>query len=716
MPIVAEDCSPTVAGCEFRLWWDVPDGCWLRSQGRTRVLLIDDQYTSRQRLLDVREDAPLSPDELRLRRWLNADLQFLPMPEDYRWTGAFPQGSFSVSWFDAALDRVLDDSRPIAAVLLDLLYGSETRVQDASGRRFLAQLRHRLPGVPVLILSNIVETPEVDGILKRGDDATGETSFQDYLPKVDPPNRRTLLQRITEKLIEWGEVSDPDLSAFSAPMRRLARQMRKIVLYPEEISYEQKTGQFPKPVVVTGDFGSGKNYVATQLQAMSSRRQAPFETVDFSGLDAEKAKIRLFGTGPYTGAPQIFEVRMSDGAVIRSIAARGDERGMVYLAAIGVVHHADIAGQPLGREQRPLRGSVLLDEIGIAPEEVQGPLSVVLNNGRFAPNFVNLQIPTQRTIDVWFLVTLSPEGQERLRPDLAMRLAKGYRLDVPPLRDRREDVVALALRIAQADHMVSPQQVFTDGALLRLEQLASSMQVRTLEALIGKLGEVTAKRPYSEQDLDSAVASGVLKTWRRVPPADERLAEMQRRLKEAQDQPADAEEKTLAQRKTVVAELQEHIGRSAGADDLTILARWRSGVGASYPLDPRNPVALRGRGRDVIGGATAAVLSYLELCATVTATTGQYSAARIWNFFAGVQGTKSPDARTRIAPLFLIDEDTSLDALRRSDALLWLALDVAGRRSEVGKLVDRLELEKGQADRVSAMRARRVHAKPVQEE
>lgn len=696
MPTVAEDFFPIVAESELPLWWGVPEGCWLRSQGRTRVLLIDDQYTSRRRMLDVRDDAPLTSDEAGLRQWLNVDVEYFPMPGDYRWTGEFPEGSFSDAWFDDALDRVLADPRPVAAVMLDLLYGDETRVQEASGRRFLARLRHRLPSVPVLILSNIIETPEVDRVLKRGDHDTGETSFQDYLPKVDSQDGRPLLQRLGRKLIEWGDISDPDLSAFSAPMRQLARQMRKIVPHPEQISYEEKkAGVFPRPVVVTGEFGSGKNYVATRLHGMSSRRDTPFHTVNFGGLDAAGLPVTLFGSGAYTDAPQCFEVRIKDGAVIRKILAAAAQRetvpGMVYLGQIGILHHADIAEQAFGRNQQPLGGSVLLDEIGTATEAVQSRLLGVLNNGRFTPHLGNIQIPKERAIDVWFLVTLSPEGEDRLRPDLAMRLAKAYRLDVPPLRERREDVIALAIQMARAGNTASPHEFFTDGALHLLADRASAMQVRDLDATIRRLGDVTGKRPYSARDLEAAYAAFSPEREVRRAVASRKFAASRRDLAEA--------------------EVPAHEAPAVQTDGLAILARWRKESGPLYAMDPRNPMALRGCGGDVLGGAAAAVLSYLEVCATVTATTGQYSSAKTWNFFAGTQGTKSPDARTKIAPLFLIDDEASLDALSRSDALLWLALDVAGRRGEVVRLLERLEADPAQASRVSAARAQRAGEK-----
>src|SRR5689334_548460 len=147
---------PTIAGCDFPLWSGCPES-WLRSLGTTRVLIIDDQYVDRQSLLDA---VDATPGERMLAEWLNVELDFLRPPADYR-GGTVPSGTFDDAWFASALARSVADSRPVALVLLDLLWGRETRIENASGPRFLSRLREQLPDVPVLVFSNVVESLEV---------------------------------------------------------------------------------------------------------------------------------------------------------------------------------------------------------------------------------------------------------------------------------------------------------------------------------------------------------------------------------------------------------------------------------------------------------------------------------------------------------------------------------------------------------------------------
>ena len=135
---------------------------------------------------------------------------------------------------------------------------------------------------------------------------------------------------------------------------------------------------------------------------------------------------------------------------------------------------------------------------------------------------------------------------------------------------------------------------------------------------------------------------------------------------------------------------------------MQVLMKWAETRGVERPAMLRDQD--RGKGSKVVAGAAVAILSFLELCVEANSVAGRYSSTRTWNFFAGVQGTKAPDARTFIASLLLIDEHACLDMLRRSDALLWLALDVSGRRREVNGIIERLNSEEGQAERIQRLR------------
>lgn len=680
MPTESRDSNVShriLHGCEFPLWSGIPEG-WLRNQGRTRVLVIDDQLARRQDLFAVAsETAPLSDEEADLRKWMNVEIQFLARPQDYRYgiEDKVPRGTFDTAWLGRALGEALQDPCPIAAVLLDLLYGSEQRIENASGPKFLALLRQQLPETPVLVLSNVDETPEVCGIVKEGrGTGKGDASFQDYLPKrLD--GGPGLLERLREKLVEWGDLSDPGLCAFSPGMRRLAREMRRIVMFPELTDYQEPNGKFPKPILIKGAVGSGKNYVANLLHAMSERRNTPYLTVTFSTHETHDFTSTLFGVGMYDNAPQWYRVRRTDGALLEVMPARarvpaGDSQ---YLGSLGVLHRAHIADQAPGLNQVPLRGSLLIDEIGAAPQEMQTRLLQVFNRGRFTPHLTSVEIPAEGAIDVWFLITLSPEGQEKLREDLRTRLGDGWWLDVPSLRERKEDILPLALQKLGVSADEVPERFFTREALKELPGLSETMQVREFRAVIAGLSTITKKPPYSADELRQSAAALRLGGLSEAPDTSSSISTIGKIKNEC-----------------AVAETQK-------GDVMEVLLRCDESRRALFSpmLSDRD----RGKGRKLRAGAAVALLSFLELCVQAKAEAGRYSTTRTWNFFAGVQSTKAPDARTFIASLFLVDEEVSLDMLRRSDALLWLALDVSKRRREVSGLVERLRAEDAQAVR-----------------
>lgn len=691
MPIAPRDQvqrSTLVEESDFPLWKGVPDG-WLRRHGQTRVLVIDDQITGRERLFGMASKAsPPSKHEKRLREWLNVDVQFIPVPSDYQYgvEDEVPRGTFDEQWFRHALDEVLEDRRPVAAVVLDLLFGSEAGIEQASGPKFLRILRQSLPDVPVLILSNVEETHEVRGVVKAGGARReGDVSFQDYLPKrvTSGPD---LLERLTKKLVAWADLSDPEVSAFSPAMRRIASQMRRIVLFPDRVMYEEKAaGDYPRPVLITGEVGSGKNHVADWLQARSDRRAGPYLNFNLAGHSEEGFESALFGATDFTGAATWYRVRRSDAAILRLAnqhPVRNLPQGEIVIAKIGRLHLAHIADQPPGSNQKPLLGTLLIDEIGKGTPHMRDLFLGVFNRGRFTPHLGGFELPESGPIDVWFLVTFSPEAQGNVEEDLRSRLGKAHRLDVPDLGARRADVLPLAMQRASVADVDEPDRTFTREAIEEIDRISQTLQVRDILNVIGRLPSFSQKPPYSADEVRrSAALVGLAGT--KMPVLESSvpglLGEVPHRLP--------VEGNTLKP-----------------ADPLEVLRAWSQARTVHFHSDLSDRASLRGMGSEVVEGAAAAILSFLDLCAQATHDEDGYSSTRTWNYFAGVAGTKTAEARTRIATLFLISEQVSLDILRSSEAILWLALDVAKRSGHVRKLVERIELDAEHADRVRQLR------------
>ncbi|HPM25112.1 MAG TPA: sigma 54-interacting transcriptional regulator, partial [Phycisphaerae bacterium] len=159
-------------------------------------------------------------------------------------------------------------------------------------------------------------------------------------------------------------------------------------------------------VLICGESGSGKELTARHLHAAGPRRDKPFVTVDCTTLRDTLFESQLFGhaKGAFTGAEH---------------------------ATLGLFRAAD-------------GGTLFLDEVGELRLDLQAKLlrclqdGAVVPLGAVAPIAVDVRIIAATNRDLAEMVT---RGQ--FRPDLYFRL-NVVRLDVPPLRDRPNDILPLA--------------------------------------------------------------------------------------------------------------------------------------------------------------------------------------------------------------------------------------------------------------------------------
>jgi DNA-binding NtrC family response regulator len=180
----------------------------------------------------------------------------------------------------------------------------------------------------------------------------------------------------------------------SPAMRSLHAQMRPLA-------------QGDLPVLVLGETGVGKEFLAHILHDSSRRRRGPFVAVNCAAIPADLLEAEMFGIG-------------------RGVATGVTERRGKFQAAEG--------------------GSLFLDEIGDMPLALQAKLLRALQEKEVqpvggAPVSVDIRVIAATNSD---LHRRMEDG--RFRRDLYFRLA-GFVLRVPPLRERREDVPGLVERL-----------------------------------------------------------------------------------------------------------------------------------------------------------------------------------------------------------------------------------------------------------------------------
>jgi two-component system response regulator HydG len=224
------------------------------------------------------------------------------------------------------------------------------------------------------------------------------------------------------------------------------------------------------PVVVAGETGVGKTLLAHALHAESERASAPFVSVNCAALPEPLLESELFGhvRGAFTGAS----------------AARAG----LFVEADG--------------------GTLFLDEIGDMRPALQAKLLHALESGKIRP----VGASREREIDVRIVAATHRDLRELVatgvfRADLLYRL-EGVVIEIPPLRQRREDIPLLAehfLGDARARHPKATVERFSSAATRALLDYGWPGNVRELEHAVGRAVLLGKTREIEPADLPSSV-------------------------------------------------------------------------------------------------------------------------------------------------------------------------------------------------------------------
>ena len=287
----------------------------------------------------------------------------------------------------------------------------DLRIPDRNGLEIIQECRQKYPLTQVVMVTGYGSVETAVEAMKLG-------AF-DYLTK---PFDLDDLQRIIQRALppSGAPPAQPDpAGALPAPAAFIGEspQMKEI------LKLVQKVADKDSPVLLEGEFGSGKQMVARTLHNHSRRHRAPFKVLHCSSLSEALLEQELFG-GP-GGAPTIF--------------------------------------------QRAEGGTVVLEEINVLPLRLQSVLDSFLEE--LSLRRLNGSLPAQ--LDFRFLAT-SSKPLEQLVRDGTFREDLYYRVSVipvliPPLRSRREDIPPLAA------HFLANYSRFTATPLKELDKYAARL-------------------------------------------------------------------------------------------------------------------------------------------------------------------------------------------------------------------------------------------------
>jgi len=328
--------------------------------------------------------------------------------------------------------RKLEDT-DYAVVITDL------KMPGMGGEALLEQVTTEYPETLVLVITAYASLDSAIGALRHGaqDYLLKPLSLDEVCRKVDRLlGHRELERRIGRLRRELHQRFDTnDIVAESPSMRAVMRLVRK-------------AAGSRSSVLIEGESGTGKELVARALHDQSPWKDADFIAVNLAAQPRDLVDATLFGheRGAYTGASR--------------------SREGVFRAARG--------------------GTVFLDELSEMPLDVQVKLLRVLENREVLPLGADHPVPVDfRLVGATNRSLRKQVEQGRFREDLFFRI-EVLRVQLPPLRERPDDISALARRFlskhAATAGRTSPR--ITHDAMRRLRAYAWPGNVRELSNVI----------------------------------------------------------------------------------------------------------------------------------------------------------------------------------------------------------------------------------------
>ncbi len=328
---------------------------------------------------------------------------------------------------------------------------------QTNGLGVIAAAQAQDPPVPVVVLTGRATVKDAIAALRSG--------ACDFLSK---PFHPSAIEEIIARLLQD---RGPGRSAARTPQAALIGEHPAIRLVLERI---EQVADTDASVLIRGETGTGKEIAARLIHTSSSRRAQPFVAVNMAALPESLAESELFGhtRGAFTGADQ-------------------SRRGKI-LSAQG--------------------GTLFLDEVGDIPKALQAKLLRFLQERQIQP--VGGAAPVD--VDVRLIAATHRNLEEMVRVG-EFREDLFYRLDVipidmPPLRERREDVPLLAEHFRRELNARIGRSVagFSPDVLMRLCAFDWPGNVRQLENTIERLVLLANNRFVNVDDLPPSLRGDVV--------------------------------------------------------------------------------------------------------------------------------------------------------------------------------------------------------------
>ncbi len=331
----------------------------------------------------------------------------------------------------------------------------DLKLPEMSGLDLLSEVKKRYPNIEVIVITAFGSIETAVRAMKLG-------AFHYLTKPIDLEELLILINRALEK-----QEMELEIQALREELRDLKKSQEIIAESPkmkEVLSLIYRVALTPATVLLIGESGTGKELLARAIHEASTRR-GRFVAVSCAAIPENLLESELFGyeKGAFTGAdrPKPGKFELADG------------------------------------------GTLFLDEIGDLPQVLQPKLLRAIQEkeverlGGTRPIKVDVRIISATNQDLEKKVR---EG--KFREDLFYRL-NVVRIDIPPLRERPEDIIPLANHFLKKyrEELKKPVEGFTEKAERLLLSYKWPGNVRELENAVERAVVLTRKNYIEPEDL-----------------------------------------------------------------------------------------------------------------------------------------------------------------------------------------------------------------------
>ena len=344
----------------------------------------------------------------------------------------------------------------------------DVKLPDGNGVDFVPELKKKHAAIEIILLTAYGNIPDGIQAMKNG--------AMDYIVKGNDNDKIIpLLQRAAEKIQLRKKITQ--LQAKVGKQYDFDSIIGQSTLIQKAKSLAAKVAPTDTTVLLLGETGTGKEVFAQAIHNASKRNTHPFVAINCSAFPHELLESELFGhkAGSFTGATK-------------------EKKGLLEEAQ---------------------GGTVFLDEIGDMPMDLQTKLLRVLETREFYK--VGDSQPTK--VDVRIITATNRNLEEEVkknnfRNDLFYRI-NIFTIDLPPLRERKEDIAALATFYTKqfAEKTGKKINSLSPALLKKLEKQYWKGNIRELKNSIERAVILTDTNELKEDDISNEVSTGSVESF-----------------------------------------------------------------------------------------------------------------------------------------------------------------------------------------------------------